>query len=101
ARGRDGSRGSHPMGSGQRPFGEPRRPDRLREEHEYHGAGMDALLRKQLALYIQRHVKLQRADDPTRITLVAESLIIGWMRIVTFVKLDSSLSGIVRPISLF
>ena len=43
-------------------------------------------LRKQLALYVERQVKPRRADDATRIALVALSWLIEWRRILTVVK---------------
>src|SRR2546422_9787897 len=41
---------------------------------------------KQLALYVERQVKPRRADDATRIALVALSWLIDWRRILTIVK---------------
>jgi len=49
-------------------------------------AAENLFLRKQLALYMERQVKLCRADDATRITLVALSWIIDWRRVLTVVK---------------
>src|SRR5262245_57934858 len=46
-------------------------------------------LRKQLALYVERQVKPRRADDSTRITLVALSWLIDWRRVLTVVKPDT------------
>ena len=46
-------------------------------------------LRKQLALYVERQVKPRRADDATRITLVALSWFIDWRRVLTVVKPDT------------
>jgi transposase InsO family protein len=46
-------------------------------------------LRKQLALYVERQVKPCRADDATRITLVALSGLIDWRRMLTVVKPDT------------
>src|SRR6266850_7313952 len=43
-------------------------------------------LRKQLALYVERQVKPRRADDATRIALVALSWLIDWRRVLTVVK---------------
>jgi len=43
-------------------------------------------LRKQLALYVERQVKPRRADDATRIALVALSWLIDWRRVLTIVK---------------
>jgi hypothetical protein len=45
-------------------------------------------LRKQLALYVERQVKPRRADDATRITLLALSWLIDWRRVLTVVKPD-------------
>ncbi len=42
-------------------------------------------MKKQLALYLERHVKPRRADDATRIALVALSWLIDW-RHITVVK---------------
>jgi len=49
-------------------------------------AAENLFLRKQLALYLERQVKPRRADDATRITLVALSRIIEWRRLLTIVK---------------
>jgi putative transposase len=46
-------------------------------------------LRKQLALYVERPVKPRRADDATRIALVALSWLIDWRRVLTVVKPDT------------
>jgi len=46
-------------------------------------------LRKQLALYLERQVKPRRADDATRITLVALSRFVEWRRLLTIVKPDT------------
>src|SRR5258707_7425229 len=43
-------------------------------------------LRKQLALYVEREVKPRRADDATRIALVALSWVIDWRHLLTVVK---------------
>src|SRR5713101_2047449 len=43
-------------------------------------------LRKQLALYVERQVKPRRADDATRMALVALSWLIDWRRVLTVVK---------------
>jgi putative transposase len=43
-------------------------------------------LRKQLALYVERQVKPRRADDATRIALVALSRLIDWRHVLTVVK---------------
>jgi putative transposase len=49
-------------------------------------AAENLFLRKQLALYVERQVKPRRADDATRIVLVALSRLIEWRRILTVVK---------------
>ena len=46
-------------------------------------------LRKQLGLYMERQVKPHRADDATRITLVAMSWLIDWRRVLTVVQPDT------------
>jgi hypothetical protein len=46
-------------------------------------------LRKQLALYLERQLKPRRADDATRITLVALSRFVEWRRLLTIVKPDT------------
>ena len=46
-----------------------------------HLAAENLFLRKQLALYVERQVKPRRADDATRITLVALSRLIEWRRV--------------------
>jgi putative transposase len=46
-------------------------------------------LRKQLAPYVERQVKPRRADDATRMTLVALSWFIDWRRVLTVVKPDT------------
>jgi hypothetical protein len=43
-------------------------------------------LRKQLALYLERQVKPRRADDATRLTLIALSRLIDWRQLLTVVK---------------
>ena len=52
-------------------------------------AAENLFLRKQLALYLERQVKPRRADDATRITLVALSYLIEWRRVLTFVRPDT------------
>jgi putative transposase len=52
-------------------------------------AAENLFLRKQLALYLERQVKPRRADDATRITLVALSQLIDWRRVLTLVKPDT------------
>jgi len=46
-------------------------------------------LRKQLALCMERQVKPRRADNATRLTLVALSYLIEWRRVLTVVKPDT------------
>jgi len=52
-------------------------------------AAENLFLKKQLALYMERQVKPGRADDATRIALVALSWLIDWRRILTVVKPDT------------
>ena len=52
-------------------------------------AAENLFLRKQLALYLERQVKPRRADDATRITLVALSYLIEWRRVLTIVRPDT------------
>jgi transposase InsO family protein len=54
-----------------------------------HLAAENLFLRKQLALYLERQVKPRRADDATRITLVALSRFVGWRGLLTIVKPDT------------
>lgn len=56
-------------------------------------------LKKQLALYMEREVKPRRADDATRITLVALSWLIEWRCLLTVVSRIRSFDGIERPSS--
>jgi putative transposase len=49
-------------------------------------AAENLFLRKQLALYVERQVKPRRADDPTRIALVALSWLIDWRHVLIVVK---------------
>lgn len=49
-------------------------------------AAENLFLRKQLALYVERQVKPRRADDATRIVLVALSSLVEWRRLLTIVK---------------
>jgi transposase InsO family protein len=51
-----------------------------------HLAAENLFLRKQLALYRERQVKARRADDATRITLVALSRFVDWPHLLTVVK---------------
>src|SRR5213083_1381752 len=52
-------------------------------------AAENLFLRKQVALYLERQVKPRRADDATRITLVALSRFVEWRRLLTIVKPDT------------
>ena len=52
-------------------------------------AAENLFLRKQLALYVERQVRLRRADDATRIVLVALSWLFEWRRVLTVVKPDT------------
>jgi putative transposase len=52
-------------------------------------AAENLFLRKQLALYMERQVKPHRADDATRIALVARSWLIDWRPVLTVVKPDT------------
>jgi putative transposase len=52
-------------------------------------AAENLFLRKQLALHMERQVKPRRADDATRIALVALSWLIEWRRVLTIVKPDT------------
>ena len=54
-----------------------------------HLAAENLFLRKQLALYVERQVKPRRADDATRIALVALSRLIEWRRLLTVAKPDT------------
>ena len=49
-------------------------------------AAENLFLRKQLALYLERQVKPRRADDATRLTLVALSRLIDCRQLLTVVK---------------
>src|SRR5713101_8979546 len=49
-------------------------------------AAENLFLRTQLALYVERQMKPRRADDATRMALVALSWLIDWRRILTVVK---------------
>ena len=49
-------------------------------------AAENLFLRKQLALYLERQVKPRRADDATRLTLIALSRLIDWRQLLTVVK---------------
>ena len=54
-----------------------------------HLAAENLFLRRQLALYVERQVRPRRADDATRIVLVALSRLIEWRRLLTVVKPDT------------
>ena len=54
-----------------------------------HLAVENLFLRRQLALYVERQVRPRRADDATRIALVALSRLIEWRRMLTVVKPDT------------
>jgi hypothetical protein len=62
-------------------------------------AAENLFLRKQLALYLERQVKPRRADDATRITLVALSRSIEWRRLLTIAKPDTLISLTSKGIS--
>jgi putative transposase len=49
-------------------------------------AAENLFLRKQLAFYVEREVKPRRADDATRIALVALSRLVDWRRLLVIVK---------------
>src|SRR5262245_31989970 len=49
-------------------------------------AAENLFLRKQLALYLERQAKPRRADNATRITLVALSRFLDWRQLLTVVK---------------
>src|SRR5262245_26041807 len=48
-------------------------------------AAENLFLRKQLALYLERQATPRRANDATRITLVALSRFVDWRRVLTIV----------------
>ena len=52
-------------------------------------AADNLFLRKQLALYLERQVKPRRADDATRIGLVALSRFVDWRQLLVIVKPDT------------
>ena len=52
-------------------------------------AAENLFLRRQLALYVERQAKPRRADDATRIVLVALSRLIEWRSLLTIVKPDT------------
>lgn len=49
-------------------------------------AAENLFLRKQLAVYMERQMKPRRADDATRIALVALSWLIDWRRVLRIVE---------------
>jgi hypothetical protein len=49
-------------------------------------AAENLVLRKQLALYIERQVKSRHADHASRVTLVALSRVVDWRRLLVIVK---------------
>src|SRR5262245_35664204 len=51
-----------------------------------HLSAENLFLRKQLALYLERQAKPRRADDATRLTLVALSRFLEWRQLLTVVK---------------
>lgn len=66
-----------------------------------HLAAESLFLRQQLALYLERQVKPRRADDATRITLVALSRFVGWRGLLTIVKPECSSGGTERTFDCF
>jgi len=52
-------------------------------------AAENVFLRKQLALYAERRVRVRRADDATRITLVLLARLIDWRAVLIIVKPDT------------
>jgi len=64
-------------------------------------AAENLFLRKQLALYLERRVKPRRADDATRIALVALSRLIDWRRLLTVVKPETLIRWHRRGFRLF
>ena len=64
-------------------------------------AAENLFLRKQLALYLERKVKPRRADDATRIALVALSRLIDWRRLLTVVKPETLIRWHRRGFRLF
>jgi hypothetical protein len=63
-----------------------------------HLAAENLFLKKQLALYVERQVRPRRADDATRIALVALSQLVDWRRILTIVQPATLFDGIARGI---
>ena len=54
-------------------------------------AAENLFLKKQLAVYLERQVKPRRADDVTRMALVALSRFVDWRPLLTIVKPDTLL----------
>ena len=54
-------------------------------------AAENLFLKKQLALYLERQVKPRRADDATRMALVALSRFVDWRRLLTIVNPETLL----------
>ena len=52
-------------------------------------AAENLFLRKQLALYQERHVKPKRPDRATRVVLVVLSRLLGWRALLTVVQPDT------------
>jgi putative transposase len=52
-------------------------------------AAENLFLRKQLALYVERQVKPRRADNATRLTLLALSRLTDWRQLLIVVKPDT------------
>src|ERR1700716_10401 len=52
-------------------------------------AAENVFLRKQLALYQERHTKPRRPDPATRVALVLLSGLLGWRSMLTVVKPDT------------
>ena len=66
-----------------------------------HVAAENLFLKKQLALYLERQVKPRRADDATRIVLVALSRLVDWRRVLLVVKPDTFIRWHRRGFALF
>jgi putative transposase len=64
-------------------------------------AAENLFLTRQLALYVERHVKPRGADDAPRIVLVALSRLIDWRRVLTVVKPDTLIRWHRRAFRLF
>jgi putative transposase len=64
-------------------------------------AAENLFLRKQLALCIDRQVKPRRADDATRLTLIALSRLIDWRQLLTVVKPETLIRWHRRGFRLF